>query len=607
MKTFRWKSGGGQVLLLSVSIIMCGPKIFAQTTDTNSLVPTVTLVATDPIASQGGDPGAFTVFRHGNTNLTLNVFYQIGGTASNGVDYAQLGNWVVIPAGAPSGSITITPINPNQTNTVRVVLHLAPSPLMTPINFAIDSPDTAAVYIEGMGVTNLPPWVNIVRPANGTVFYTPTNIQILASVGDLDGYVAGVEFFAGTNDLGNASVAILDPPGIDGVVGPVAFLTWSNAPPGSYALTAVATDAFRASTTSDPVDIIVKQGPPPTNVPPVVRIVSPANGSVFLAPIDIPLFAYARDGDGFVASVEFFAGTNSLGFGQPLSGFVAVNPSSPGPVPPVYPTNLFYLVWSNASIGTDSLTAEATDNDGASTVSDPVIVTILPSPPPPTNHPPIVSIVATDPVAVEGTNCWVWRGVTNSSPTWAEWSASSCRFFTNCGPKTATFAVRRWGSTNGDLTVPYVIGGSASNGVDYAALPGYATIPAGARRTLITIVPIDDGPPDVNKTVLLKLTPSTSLPPDYLLGFPRHAAAVIIDSDGPRPGTGLLPGRLFHFSAAGPDAAWFWLEYSTNLVHWTAVCTNQVIDGSIDFVDPDAQSEQSRFYRAVPLTNPPME
>ena len=46
---------------------------------------------------------------------------------------------------------------------------------------------------------------------------------------------------------------------------------------------------------------------------------------------------------------------------------------------------------------------------------------------------------------------------------------------------------------------------------------------------------------------------------------------------------------------------------STDLVNWTPVCTNQVVDGSIDFVDPDAQGYPSRFYRAVPLTSPPSD
>jgi len=34
------------------------------------------------------------------------------------------------------------------------------------------------------------------------------------------------------------------------------------------------------------------------------------------------------------------------------------------------------------------------------------------------------------------------------------------------------------------------------------------------------------------------------------------------------------------------------------------IATNQVINGSIDFVDPDAQNDPARFYRAVPELNP---
>ena len=165
--------------------------------------------------------------------------------------------------------------------------------------------------------------------------------------------------------------------------------------------------------------------------------------------------------------------------------------------------------------------------------------------------------------------------------------------------------VRRWGDTNADLTVPYAIGGTASNGVDYVAIPGVVTIPAGDRSAVITIMPIDDGPPDITKTVILSLTPSTNTPPDYLLGFPRRAAAIILDSSGLPPVTALLPDRCFHLVMPGPDAAWFSLEYSTDLANWTAICTNQVVNGSINFVDPDTQGDQARYYRAVPITTPP--
>jgi hypothetical protein len=674
-------------------------------------IPVVTVQATQPFASSL-NPGVFTVYRAGNTNLTLNVWYDLGGTASNGVDYALIPPHLVqIAAGVTSNTIVITPSNTLAGNANgTVVLSLTNSPLLNPVNYEIGSPSAATISIDtaffiyspangavfyqpadiqisaevrgvagmansveffagtndlGRGMagasagllgtpffltwtnppagdfaltavasgnsgvygngnsltsapvnisvlpasaqTNLLSIVNIFAPANGSVFYSPTNIQIFARATDPDGSVTNVEFFAGGTDLGRANALVLDPPGVNGVVGLVYYFNWINPSPGAYPLTAVATDDGGASTVSAPVNIAVRAGSP-TNIPPVVRITSPAGGATFFAPVNIPLYAFASDADGSVVSVQFFNGSNSLGYGRSLP---VVRPLADGtivlggPVPPIYPTNLFFLIWSNAPVGSNVVTAQATDNGGATTVSAPVAITVLVPPPPPTNKPAIVTVVATDPIAIEGTNCWVWPGETNAAPTWAAWPPSLGRLFTNCGPKTATFTVRRFGDTNRDLVVMYSLGGTASNGVDYVALPTSLTIPAGQRRALIPIVPIDDGPPDFNKTVHLTIEPSTNTPADYMPGFPSRAAAMILDGGGPRPLAGMLPGGCFHLTSPGPDAAWFYIEYSTDMTHWTAICTNQVVNGSIDFVDPESPANPARFYRAMPLANPP--
>jgi hypothetical protein len=606
MKTLCYRLKAGLILILPFALFTCGPQASAQTTDSN-LIPVVTVQATQPIAT-ATNPGVFTVFRAGNTNATLNVWYDLGGTASNGVDYALIPpHLVAIAAGVTSNSIVIKPLSNSPPAGVAktVVLQLTDSPLEMPVNYEIGSPGGATMYIKNSGTTNLPPSVNLFEPGNGSVFYTPTNVLMLAKAGDPDGSVINVEFFAGTNDLGPGVMVVLDPPGVNGVTGPVWFFNWSDPSPGNYPLTAVATDNDGASTTSAPVNITVLQGSS-NNIPPVVRIIGPANGAIFFAPVDIPISAVASDPDGVVTSVEFFAGAKDLGSGTvdtcvtPAGGCVGC--------PTPTPICTYSLVWSNALVGIWALTVVATDNGGASSTSAPVKISVLASPPPPTNRPPLVSIVATDPIAIEGTNCWVWPGETNSPPTWAAWPTAVCRVFTNCGPKTATFTVHRFGDTNFGLNVPYDIGGTASNGVDYVTLPGFVTIPAGARRSLITIVPIDDGPPDVNKTIILTLLPDMQMNPlpGYVLGFPRRAAAIILDQ-GPCPATGMLPGGCFHLATSGPDAAWFSVECSTDLVNWTAVCTNQVVNGSIDFVDPDAASNPSRFYRAVPLNSPPSE
>ena len=90
-----------------------------------------------------------------------------------------------------------------------------------------------------------------------------------------------------------------------------------------------------------------------------------------------------------------------------------------------------------------------------------------------------------------------------------------------------------------------------------------------------------------------------------MVGSPASAAAIIFDSISPSPQTGALPDRTFHINATGPNGAWFHVEFSTDMLSWKPVCTNQVVNGWIDFIDPDSAASRARFYRAVPEPNPP--
>src|SRR5262249_37446019 len=97
---------------------------------------------------------------------------------------------------------------------------------------------------------------------------------------------------------------------------------------------------------------------------PLVRITSPADGSfVYASEASLPLVADATDLDGTVINVQFFAGTNKI-------GEVSTNP--------------WIASWSNALSGSYVLTAIATDNNGATTLSAPVSVSVTAPPPIPT-------------------------------------------------------------------------------------------------------------------------------------------------------------------------------------------------------------------------------
>jgi hypothetical protein len=83
--------------------------------------------ATDPVANEEtGDPGEFTVSRSGNTEEPLTIDFEVGGTATEGVDFVEIGTSITIPAGEETAVIQIVPISNNdpaeQDKTVVITL-----------------------------------------------------------------------------------------------------------------------------------------------------------------------------------------------------------------------------------------------------------------------------------------------------------------------------------------------------------------------------------------------------------------------------------------------------------------------------------------------------
>jgi len=117
-------------------------------------------------------------------------------------------------------------------------------------------------------------------------------------------------------------------------------------------------------------------------------------------------------------------------------------------------------------------------------------------PPPPATAPPTVEIVASDAVA--------------------------CEFPTN----TARFTIVRDNDPNLlALPVSYTISGTASNGVDYAALTGAITIPAGSLATNVIVTPLGNSLTTNQVTLTVGLVPSTN----YTLTTVSNATAIILD------------------------------------------------------------------------------
>jgi hypothetical protein len=478
--------------------------------------------------------------------------------------------------------------NMNQDSPFYMLWSNVPAGSYTLTAVATDSAGkTATSAPVNITVTNVPPprvpfVVSFWYPTNGQTFVAPANIGVHAMVTDSN-VVRTVQYFSG-----GASIGIVTNTG--GVLltntsqGNPFYMLWSNVPAGNYSLTAVATDSAGKTATSAPVNITVTNVPPP-RVPFVVSFWYPTNGQTFVAPANIGVHAMVTDSN-VVRTVQYFSGGASIGIVTNTGGVLLTNTSQGNP---------FYMLWSNVPAGNYSLTAVATDNAGNSATSAPVNIFVV------SNLPPVVTIYAPDPVAIEGTN-------------YGNWFAPGTPF-TNyiSGTNTATFLVRRDSGTNTSLTVYYSISGTATNGVDYQTIPNSVTIPAGRSYALITIIPLNDSDSAYRTydTVILSLLlppTATNTPATYSLGSPRSAGAVILEENFlpiPRPFIHNLSDGSTHVSLPATNGLNFSLQISADLMNWLPVCTNTVLKGSAQYVDPNGGAGSSLFYRIVPANAPP--
>ena len=110
------------------------------------------------------------------------------------------------------------------------------------------------------------------------------------------------------------------------------------------------------------------------NQPPLVSISSPTKNTGYIAPATITIEANATDSDGTITKVEFYNGQIKL-------GEVTKAP--------------YLFKWNNVSDGGYQITAVATDNKNAKTVSSPVTV-VVNKPASKINQPPFVRITNPD-------------------------------------------------------------------------------------------------------------------------------------------------------------------------------------------------------------------
>jgi hypothetical protein len=197
---------------------------------TSNQLPVVTLTAPTNGATYPA-PATFTMTANAydpDGSIARVEFYQ--GANKLGERFAQPYTWTIYsaPAGDYSGGYALTARAVDNTGAVAT---------------------SAPVAVRVTSGGNQPPLANLVQPGNGAVFTAPTNISMSANVSDSDGSVVRVEFYQGTNKLGERYA----PP-----------YTWTIYNPprgvysGAYALTVRAIDNAGAVTVSNAVGITVR-------------------------------------------------------------------------------------------------------------------------------------------------------------------------------------------------------------------------------------------------------------------------------------------------------------------------------------------------------------
>lgn len=165
-----------------------------------------------------------------------------------------------VQIGAGDGAVTRAPFATQYTNGTSVNLTATPASGQLFVNWVVNNvPSGSSTNLTVLMTTNktvvanfsppTPPYIAITNPLAGATFMYQAAIPVSVSTTSAVGSVVRVGFYGGGSFLGTVSNA------------PFNF-TWTNAPPGTNILTAVATDNFGFSGTSGPVSVTVTLPPP---------------------------------------------------------------------------------------------------------------------------------------------------------------------------------------------------------------------------------------------------------------------------------------------------------------------------------------------------------
>jgi len=165
----------------------------------------------------------------------------------------------------------------------------------------------------------------------------------------------------------------------------------------------------------------------------------------------------------------------------------------------------------------------------------------------------------------------------------------------------ARVRLNRAGDPGQPATVTLQIGGTATPGVDFFALPTTVVLPAGVSETHLTITPIADEQSETREIVALSIGSAEGASVNPLA---QTVAVFLTDASEPDSsrlsavaGTPARGAMLQLRSVAGTETP---LQTGTNFLAWEALFPVRNPFGQVLFTDPAAPNFNARYYRVEP-------
>ncbi|PNJ93340.1 hypothetical protein CEP14_13785, partial [Cylindrospermopsis raciborskii C04] len=443
-----------------------------------STTPTITLaVNVGSVTEDGTTNLVYTFTRTGPTTNTLAVNYTIGGTATNGSDYNNIGTSVTFAAGSSTATVTVDPTadtTPESDETVIFTLASGTGYTIgttSGVTGTITNDDTQVTLtvspssVAEDGTTNLVYTFTHTGPTtnnlavNYTIGGTATNGSDYNNIGTSVTFAAGsstatvtVDPTADTTPESDETVIFTLASGTGYTIGTTSGVTGTITNDDTQVTLTVSPSSVAEDGTTNLVYTFTRTGPTTNNLAVTYTIGGTAtNGS---------------DYNNIGTSVTFASGSSTA--------TVTVDPTA-DTTPESDETVIFTLASGTGyTIGTTSGVTGTITNDDTQ-----VTLTVSPSS-----------------VAEDGTPNLVYT-------------------FTRTGPTTNTLAVN------------YTIGGTATNGSDYNNIDTSVTFAAGSSTATVTVDPTADTTPESDETVIFTLGSGTG----YTIGTTSGVTGTITNDD----------------------------------------------------------------------------